>query len=171
MNIVGVQKMKLLINVLFLMLIAPFVFAEGGSEEKFVEGVNYIPIRPYVVVNYGGPGKVRYIRAEISLRVEDEKTAKEVAHHMPLIRDTLIMFMSGVSEEQMSSGDGKETMRKDTLARLNEVIGPQIEAGHAAHEEKKDEKKDEHAKDEKSKDEQVAGPISDLLFDNLTVQK
>ncbi len=40
------------------------VFASGGGSTP-AEGVNYIAITPPLIVNYGGPGKVRYIKAEI----------------------------------------------------------------------------------------------------------
>lgn len=155
--------------------------AEGGGE-TFKEGVNYLPIKPALVVNYGGPGKVKYIKAEISLRVENAHSAEEVTHHMPLVRDTLIMLISSVTDEQMSTGDGKEQMRVDALAKLNHVLEA-AEHPEAAGEHKDDHKKDEHKKDEHKEDKKdahgkestkkkEAGPlISDLLFDNLVVQK
>jgi flagellar FliL protein len=167
---------------------ASVALANSGGE-SFKEGVNYIAIKPALVVNYGGPGRVKYIKAELSLRTEDAHSATEVSHHMPLIRDTLIMLISSVTDEQMASGEGKEKMRVDALAKINEALekiehpeGAHPEGAHA--EEKKpakDEhakpdktkaKKDEHAKDEEPKKEEHKGPpVSDLLFDNLVVQK
>lgn len=164
--------------------------ASGGGE-TFKEGVNYLPIKPALVVNYGGPGRVKYIKAEISLRVENAKNAQEVTHHMPLVRDTLIMLISSVTDEQMSTGDGKEQMRVDALAKLNHVLEaaehPEpVGNDHAAKDEhkkadhKKDEhkgeKKDAHGKDSGKKNDDKGSHepeplISDLLFDNLVVQK
>ena len=152
------------------------------SGETFRDGVNYLPIKPALVVNYGGPGKVKYIKAEISLRVEDEKSAEEVTHHMPLVRDTLIMLISSVTDEQMASGEGKEKMRRDALARLNEVLEAaehpaadpkKVEKAKAAEKAKKSKKvKDEAGKSSENAGEKPKGPpVSDLLFDNLVVQK
>ena len=103
---------------------------------------------------------------------------------MPLIRDTLIMLISSVTDEQMASGEGKEKMRVDALAKINEAL-EKIEHPEGAHAEAKKPAKDEHAKadktkakkDEKAKDEEPkkeehkGPPVSDLLFDNLVVQK
>jgi flagellar basal body-associated protein FliL len=157
--------------------------ANSGGGETFKEGVNYIAIKPPLVVNYGGPGRVKYIKAELSLRTEDAHSAQEVSHHMPLIRDTLIMLISSVTDEQMASGEGKEKMRVEALAKINEAL-EKAENPNAAHGEEKAPAKDEHAKpekskgkkDEKSKDdekhaEHKGPPVSDLLFDNLVVQK
>ena len=160
------------------------VLANSGGGETFKEGVNYIAIKPPLVVNYGGPGRVKYIKAELSLRTEDIHSAQEVSHHMPLIRDTLIMLISSVTDEQMASGEGKEKMRVEALAKINEAL-EKADNPNAAHGEEKALAKDDHAKaekpkakkDEKSKDEDAkkeehkGPPVSDLLFDNLVVQK
>lgn len=152
--------------------------ASGGGE-TFKEGVNYIAIKPPLVVNYGGPGRVKYIKAELSLRTEDAHSAQEVSHHMPLIRDTLIMLISSVTDEQMGSGEGKEKMRVEALAKINEALekaeNPNAAHGeekHPAKAEKSKGKKDEKSKDDDTKKEEHKGPpVSDLLFDNLVVQK
>lgn len=160
------------------------VSANEGGGDAFKDGINYLPIKPPLVVNYGGTGKIKYIKAEISLRVEDKTRAEEVAHHMPLVRDTLIMLISSVTDEQMASGEGKEKMRQDALHKLNEVLAAAIHPGghaDAKAEPAKKAAKAEHAKDEKAKgdaakdeaaaDEHSGLLVSDLLFDNLVVQK
>lgn len=180
---------KITLATVSLTLASGGVFASGGGA-TFVEGVNYLPIKPPVVVNYGnsGVGKVKYIKAEISLRVEDAHSAEEVSHHMPLIRDTLIMLLSTATDEQMSSGEGKDEMRTEALEKVNEAIEEQIAAGlpktrskksaHGKSEAATDEhgKKDEHAKSDRpkrtaKKSAASHGPVTDLLFDNLVVQK
>lgn len=174
-------------------------WASGGGD-TFKEGVNYIPIKPHLVVSYGGTGKIKYIKAELSLRTEDMHSAQEVAHHMPLIRDTLIMLMSGVTDEQMARPDGKEEMRLAALEQINEAL--EAVNNPTAHLEVKPKPKsvikaaDNHAPDEhatndhasaekpaahapekpkkaesKSSGHGAAGPVSDVLFDNLVVQK
>lgn len=169
-------------------LLSCSVLASGGGGDTFKEGVNYIPIKPHLVVNYGGTGKVKYIKAELSLRTEDLHSAQEVSHHMPLVRDTLIMLISSVTDEQMASAEGKEKMRLEALEKINVALDHAI---HPASEHAKDDHaKDDHGKKEKpkadkakkSKDDEEKehddkkaehkGPlVSDLLFDNLVVQK
>jgi flagellar FliL protein len=137
-----------------LLLMAPFTFANSGGGEVFAEGLNYLHIKPALVVNYGGVGKIKYIKAEVSLRVESNHAAVEATHHMPLIRDTLIMLFSAMTDEQLSSGEGKELMRQQALAKINQMLEQQIGAHHkAAGEKPAEHAKDEHAKDEHAKDE------------------
>lgn len=154
------------IAIIALVFFAPVALAAGG-DEAFAEGVNYLSIKPPLIVNYGGIGKIKFIKVEISMRVENSQHALEVRHHMPLIRDTLIMFLSGMTDEQISSGEGKELMRQQALTKINEVIDLQISTGHEAEGEKVS--KDENAKSKRTSDKPQ--PVSDLFFDNLVVQK
>ncbi len=164
-------------------LLSGTVLASGGGGDTFKEGVNYIPIKPHLVVNYGGTGKVKYIKAELSLRTEDLHSAQEVSHHMPLVRDTLIMLISSVTDEQMASAEGKEKMRLEALEKINAVLDHAIHPAsehakddHAKKEKTKADKakkpKDDEEKDDDDKKAEHKGPlVSDLLFDNLVVQK
>ena len=184
-----VRKYGLILAAVIGGLFSCFAGASGGGD-TFKEGVNYIAIKPHLVVNYGGTGKVKYIKAELSLRTEDMHSAQEVSHHMPLIRDTLIMLISSVTDEQMASAEGKEEMRLEALAKINEAL-EHVNNPNAVHEKAKSSVKDEHVKDDHAKAEKpttdaeekpkkaqaessshsAAGPVSDLLFDNLVVQK
>lgn len=163
--------------------------ASANESAGFAEGINYLPIKPSLVVNYGGPGKVKYIKAEISMRVEDAKAAEEVTHHMPLVRDTLIMLLSSMTDEQVSSGEGKELMRQQALTKVNAaleaILHPVVaEKKSAKDDHGKTKSKDSKTKNAKSKDKKdkskdkdakaVEKPevlVTDLLFDNLVVQK
>ena len=169
-----VRNIKISIIALGLVLFAPVSFASGGGGETFAEGVNYLSIKPPLIVNYGGIGKIKFIKAEISMRVENNRNAVDVTHHMPLVRDTLIMLLSGMTDEHVSSGVGKELIRQQALAKINEVLEVQIKAEHhEAAGKHADKAKDDHAKSDHNKKPGQAKPepVSDLFFDNLVVQK
>jgi flagellar basal body-associated protein FliL len=176
-----VRKCGLILVAVAASLVSCLALASGGGGDTFKEGVNYIPIKPHLVVNYGGTGKVKYIKAELSLRTEDLHSAQEVSHHMPLIRDTLIMLISSVTDEQMASSEGKEKMRLEALEKINAALDHAIHPA-SAKAAADDHAKDDHAKAAKPKDDAAKGHddkaaghggalVSDLLFDNLVVQK
>jgi flagellar protein FliL len=170
------------------------LWASGGSGPKFAEGVNYIDVTPPLIVNYGGAGKMRYIKAEISIRTEDMAGATEITHHLPVIRDKLISILSVQTEESISSAEGKEKLRLFALEEINKVLhavekGPEAEHDEEADKKSKDkksakdktkkdenksaDKKDKKSKDKKSdqKEPEITGPASDLFFNNFVVQK
>ena len=96
--------------------------ASGGGHKGAADGINYIPITPPLVVNYGGPGKSRYIKAELSSRSENAADANTVTHHLPLIRDKLVSILSAQTDEIVSSAEGKEYLRTYALAEINKAL-------------------------------------------------
>lgn len=85
-------------------------------------GAIYIPLKPSFVVNYGGPGRLKYIKADISVRLQDPKAANSLRHHMPYIRNNLVMLFSAQTEESISSQEGKDALRKEALQEVREVL-------------------------------------------------
>ena len=104
----------------------------------------YIELKPAFVVNYGGVGKIKYLKADISLRVDDPEAIEAVNHHMPLIRNALVLLFSRQTDEAMASVEGKEAMRQDSLTEINRLL--EEETGHQA-------------------------AIKDVLFNNLVMQR
>lgn len=167
-------------------LVSTGVMAAGGGNTP-ADGVNYIEITPPLIVNYGGPGKVRYIKAELSLRAENAADATEVIHHLPLIRDRLVSILSSQTEEVISTAEGKEYLRIYALAEINKALlkveGRRQDGAHGSENPEKEtqyssngegvtpaqgaETKLPSAADVKP----VKGPASDLFFNNFVVQK
>jgi flagellar protein FliL len=164
-------------------------WASGGGAKALPEGVNYIAVSPPLIVNYGGPGKMRYIKAELSIRAENSHDATEITHHLPLVRDRLITILSAQTEEEISTPQGKENLRLLALGEINKVIHavesgaelPVIALASPTDEHASDghEAPDKHAKDDKhpapqgheAAAEHAEGPATDLLFNNFVVQK
>jgi flagellar FliL protein len=153
------MKMSRLLCGLF-SLCAASTLASGGGGKEIPEGINYIPITPALIVNYGGPGpKVKFIKAELSIRTENATDAKTVMHHLPLIRDRLISIFSTQTEESLSSTDGKEKLRLLALAEINTVVhvaeyGSHTDTTHddkqADNSDKNEEKSDKKKKNDKA---------------------
>jgi flagellar FliL protein len=95
---------------------------EDDAEAVKTANTTYIPLAPPFVVNYGGAGRLKYLKAEISVRVEDLENADAVRHHMPLIRNNLVMLFSRQTEEDVKTQEGKERLRKAALAEINALI-------------------------------------------------
>jgi flagellar FliL protein len=75
----------------------------------------YVPVIPAFVVNYGGQGKLKYIKLEVSLRVADSLSSNSVRHHMPLIRDYLVREFSRLNDVDVDTQQGKELVRVKAL--------------------------------------------------------
>jgi len=115
--------------------------AEGG--EALPASAIYIPLKPSFVVNYGGPGALKYIKADITVRVKDSVTANQVRYHQPYLRNNLVLLLSKQTDESIDTQEGKEILRQAALAEVHAVM--QLEEG--------------------------ASGVVDLYFDNFIVQR
>lgn len=113
------------IGVLFLL---PFIMAQTAVAEDDAENPAllsspiYVPVKPAFVVNYGEPGKLKYLKLEVSLRVKDTASSNAIRHHMPLVRDFLVRHFSRLMDEDVDNQSGKEAIRLSALEGLQALI-------------------------------------------------
>lgn len=108
-----------------LVLLAQFISFPLTAQEEATEeadGVRYIDLNPALVTNYGGPGPLKYIKAEVSLRVDTQDAYRLVRYHMPSLRHALILVLSQQTEETVSTMEGKEQIRMQALSKLQSVM-------------------------------------------------
>ena len=97
--------------------------AEGEEGEPVVaKRAIYIPIKPAFVVNYGGTGRLKYLKAEVSVRVAESSDANTIRHHMPYIRNNIILLFSRQSDENLNNQEGKEILRQEALEEINKIL-------------------------------------------------
>ena len=107
-----------------LLIAATPVFAQeeaDGAAHKPPSAV-YVPLKPSFVVNFGGPGRMRYIKADVTLRVKDTVSANQVRHHIPFIRNNIVLLLSKQTEEAIDTQQGKEVLRKAALSEVHSVM-------------------------------------------------
>jgi flagellar FliL protein len=95
----------------------------AGSHAEFSD-TYYVEIGDPVVVNYGAPslGRLKYLRVSLQLRVEGESARDDVEHHIPAIRHALVMLFSKQIQQRLSIPQGKEEIRLEALALVQEVL-------------------------------------------------
>ncbi len=105
------------------------VYAEDEAEDEATEeGAEpaapaiYIPLQPQFVVNYGGNGKLRYLKTGVTIRLASPEAANSVRHHMPFIRNNLVMLFAAQTDETLESQDGREAMRQSALDEVRELL-------------------------------------------------
>jgi len=101
---------------------APLMGQEGQEIEEDAEGNLYIPLAEPLVVNYGGAGRLKYLRADIALRVEDTAEASIIRHHMPLIRHKMVMLFSRQDEQAVNTQQGREQLRLAAKEEVNAAL-------------------------------------------------
>lgn len=82
----------------------------------------YLPLKPPIIVNYGGEGRLRYLKTDISIRVKNADAAHAIRYHMPYVRNNLIMLFAAQTNETVSSQEGRERIRAAALAEVKLLL-------------------------------------------------
>ncbi len=116
-------SLLVLLSALLLPLMTNVVLAqEEDGEVAAPARAIYIPLKPPFVVNYGGVGRLRYLKAELSVRVASAVGANSIRHHMPYIRNQLILLFSKQTEQTLDTQEGKEMLRQEALQAIHGIL-------------------------------------------------
>lgn len=81
----------------------------------------YINITPDFVTNYDEGARLKYLKATVALKVVGESEPR-VRHHLPSIKNSLIILFSSQAEENLTSTVGRETLRREALDEVRRVM-------------------------------------------------
>lgn len=82
----------------------------------------YLPLEPAFVVNYGGPGRLHFLKAAVTVRVASDKDAEAIRYHMPYIRNQLIMLFAEQTHEVLQTVEGKEQLRQAAFDAIQQLV-------------------------------------------------
>ncbi|MGR0278208.1 flagellar basal body-associated FliL family protein [Marinomonas dokdonensis] len=112
---------KYLLLTLFV-LAASLLSTNIKAEDEPAPTPVYVELLPDFIVNYGEPAaRLKYIKTKINLRTDSNHEGLIILN-MPLVRDTLVMFLSTRTPEQVSGAIAREQTRKDAAVAINEVL-------------------------------------------------
>lgn len=112
----------LMVLTVFAVFFAATTSAEDEPGEEGVSSAVYVPLKPSFVVNYGGPGRMRYIKADITVRAKDTASANQVRYHLPFLRNNIVLLLSKQTEEAIDTQEGKEILRQAALQEVHLVM-------------------------------------------------
>ncbi|MCJ8311837.1 MAG: flagellar basal body-associated FliL family protein [Saccharospirillaceae bacterium] len=102
-------------SVLIVAVISPLMLQQAIARE-------YVEITPEFVVNYGSGVKLRFMKFEISVQLEDSGDALDVNIHADLIRHEMILLMSRQEGATLTSVDGKIKIQEEALELIQKVF-------------------------------------------------
>ncbi|NOZ53183.1 MAG: hypothetical protein GXP08_08585 [Gammaproteobacteria bacterium] len=92
--------------------------AGGGGGAKS----NYLSLDPAFVVNIRGAKQNYFLQVTSEVRLSSPELAETVKHHSPAIRHAMIMLLSGLTAEEVSTLEGKESLREKAVELLQGVL-------------------------------------------------
>ena len=87
----------------------------------------YVPIDPPFTVNFRGGAGARYLQVAVEAMTRETDIEAQIKRHMPVIRNDLTLLFSSKSARDLSTIEGKEALRAETLTSIQKVL--QTETG------------------------------------------
>jgi flagellar FliL protein len=79
-----------------------------------------------IIVTLQSGGKVaNYLRINVNLEVDTQKTVDLVVARLPQLRDCVIVTLSSKSATELSTPEGTQTVRNEIFRRLAEKLPPE----------------------------------------------
>ncbi len=88
-----------------------------GSAEKLIP----MPLNPYLV-NLIDPDTRRYLKVRIVLNLSDKNLEKEITDKLPSISDSIIMFLTSKTYDEVISPMGKKKLKNEILKIVNKHL-------------------------------------------------
>jgi len=91
---------------------------EGGAAAQ--ENMASIPT---FVVNLADAGGRRYLKLTLDVEVKNAAAVAEVQKNMSKIRDAILLLLSSKQRDDLTSMEGKITLRREIAERINQSLG------------------------------------------------
>jgi len=82
----------------------------------------YTGLDPEFIVAFQEPKNVRFLKLAVEVMTRDDDVIEDVKLHMPAIRDSVVLLLSGKDETELFTAEGKQTLREDILAAVQAVL-------------------------------------------------
>lgn len=92
------------------------------EHETSLGPATYFELSPEFVVNFEGAQKASYLQVDIQLMTRNPEAIKVFEEHSPLIRNNILLLLSGQKYDELRTQAGKEKMRADVLATVQEIV-------------------------------------------------
>jgi flagellar FliL protein len=96
--------------------------SEEDGDKAPAPVVAYVTLTPALVGNFGDGPKLKFFKADLSLRVSGADVEAKIKHHEPLIRNQLVMLFSQQTDEAMAAAGSREVLRAEALKQVQDVM-------------------------------------------------
>jgi flagellar protein FliL len=130
----GKGKTLIIVLVLAIVLLAGggvgayFAFASPGKKSEAAKKEPLLPplymaLDPPFVVNFEAEQQVRFLQVTVQLMSRDPATIEMLKANDPVVRNDLLLLYAGQKYTVISTREGKEALRQQTLAAVRKIVG------------------------------------------------
>lgn len=140
--------------------------SDGNANEPLAP-VKYLTLVPEFIINFGPQSKVRYLQVDLQIATRDEKALKTVGVYRPVLRNDILVVLSGQTFEDLKSLSGKQALQQKLLNTINKVV---ISAGKPPEENKAEDGGQAEQNQQSTDAKTVKGPIENVYFTSFIMQ-
>lgn len=82
----------------------------------------YYNMEPAFVVNFADKTGLRYLQITMEVLVTDPLVIEEIKKHAPIIRNNIVLLLSSLTYDVISTREGKQKIRTDVLSEIQKVL-------------------------------------------------
>jgi flagellar FliL protein len=86
----------------------------------------YYKFDPPFVVNIQGQSGSRFLQLTLEAMTYDQAVTTDIDQYMPVIRNNILLLLSNLAYEQVSTLEGKQKLRADILKEIQKVLKDKI---------------------------------------------
>src|SRR5690606_19763449 len=86
----------------------------------------YLTLEPPFLANYSVEGRQRYLQLSLALMAREQSVLDAANKHMPLIRNRIVMLLSGEDFHQLQTDLGRRQLQEKILAAVQEILRAEI---------------------------------------------
>lgn len=95
--------------------------SEDNADEEIAD-ILYWPLEPHFVLNFEGKSKARFMQIGLEVATTNDRSFAAVKKHLPVIRNEVVLLLSGQKYEEMVTPDGKEQLRAELIETINIIL-------------------------------------------------
>lgn len=100
--------------------------AKENKKHKEPKIAIYYKFDPPFVVNIQGDSGSRFLQLTIEAMTYDQSVTTDIDQNMPVIRNNILLLLSDLTYEQVSTLEGKQKLRADILKEIQKVLKDKI---------------------------------------------
>ncbi len=96
--------------------------AEPKNEKPAHKQALYDVLDPPFLANYDVAGRQHYLQLSLAVMARDQSEIDAVNTHMPLLRNRIVMLLSGEVFEQLQTDAGRVQLQQKLVAAIQEIL-------------------------------------------------
>lgn len=96
--------------------------AEEEMMKPDIKEVIYENMHPAFTINFNEGSKKKFMQVYMVAMFYDMESRDSFKMHMPVVRNNILMLLSGKDSDELSTSEAKEQLRKDALQAAQSVM-------------------------------------------------